>query len=72
MAKPRLETLKSINAEFLGRQCIDEDLEQLVTLPFGAVSSFESVLSDLRRIVARTLGHVAPDAVAQASDPGHD
>ncbi|RWI99668.1 hypothetical protein [Mesorhizobium sp.] len=64
MAEPRLETLKSINAEFLGRQ--------LVTLPFGIVSSFDIVLSDLRRIVARKLGHVAPDAVAQASDSGHD
>lgn len=72
MAKPRLETLKSINAEFLGNQWVDGDLEQLATSPFGIVSSFESLLSDLRSIVARDLGHIAPDGVAQASHSGHD
>ncbi|MER8548604.1 hypothetical protein NKH41_23250 [Mesorhizobium sp. M1169] len=72
MAKPRLETLKSIAPEIVGRQLIDDDLEQLITTRFGVVSSFESVLSDLRRIVAKDLGHIGPDAAAQASDSGHD
>ncbi|CAN7248073.1 hypothetical protein [Mesorhizobium caraganae] len=72
MAKSRLETLKSVDAEFLGRHCIGDDLEQLVTPPFGVISSFESVLSDLRRILARNLGHVAPDAITQASDSDRD
>ncbi|RWO04937.1 MAG: hypothetical protein EOS07_27310 [Mesorhizobium sp.] len=64
--------MKYINAEFLGSQWVDGDLEQLVTSPFGIISSFESLLSDLRSIVARDLGHVAPDDVAQASHSGRD
>ncbi|AZO18035.1 MULTISPECIES: hypothetical protein [unclassified Mesorhizobium] len=72
MAKPRLETLKSVNIEFFDSLWANEDLEQLVTPRFGVITSFESLLKDLRIIVAADLGQVAPDAVEQASDSGHD
>lgn len=72
MAKPRLETLKAINVEFFGSQWADNDLEQLVTPTFGVVASFESVVSNLRKIVARDLGDVAPHTLAQPPDSGND
>lgn len=66
MLKPRLETLKSINAEFLGGRWADDDLQQLIRPAFGVVSSLASVLADLRGIVAKDLGDVAPHARAAA------
>lgn len=72
MVKLRLETLQAINVDFFDNLWAEEDLQKLVTPRFGVVPSFESLLSDLRRIGARDLGQVAPDALAQATDTGHD
>lgn len=71
MLKPRFETLKSINAEFLDGRWTDDELEQLVTPTFGLVSSFESALAELRGILAKDLGQVGRDAPASASESGH-